>query len=45
MSLLYENTWKISQIDEKIDEKEPQELKKIYYLYLDKRSEVMKNTQ
>ena len=29
----------------KIDEKEAQELKKIYNHYLDKRKEIMKNTQ
>ena len=31
-------------IDKKIDEKEAQELKKIYNHYIDKRSEIMKNT-
>ena len=32
-------------VDQKIDEREAQELKKIYNHYLDKRSEIMKNTQ
>ena len=32
-------------VDKKIDEKEAQELKKIYNHYIDKRSEIMKNTQ
>ena len=32
-------------IDEKIDEKEAQELKKIYNDYIDKRKENMENTQ
>ena len=31
-------------IDKKIDEKEAMELKKIYNHYIDKRSEIMKNT-
>ena len=31
-------------VDEKIDEKEAEELKKIYNHYLDKRKEMMKNT-
>ena len=31
-------------IDKKIDEREAQELKKIYNHYLDKRLEIMKNT-
>ena len=45
MPLLYEKALKTSMIDEKIDEKKPQELKKISYHYLDKRSELMKNTK
>ena len=32
-------------VDKKIDEKEAQELKKIYNHYLDKRKDIMKNTQ
>ena len=31
-------------IDKKIDQKEAEELKKIYNHYLDKRKEIMKNT-
>ena len=31
-------------VDEKIDEKEAEELKKIYIHYIDKRTEIMKNT-
>ena len=31
-------------LDKKIDEREAQELKKIYNHYIDKRSEIMKNT-
>ena len=31
-------------VDKKIDQKETEELKKIYNLYIDKRSEIMKNT-
>ena len=45
ITLLYEKTLKQSMIDKKIDEKEAQELKKIYNHYLDKRKEIMKNTQ
>ena len=43
-TLLYEKTLKQSMIDKKIDEKEALELKKIYNHYIDKRSEIMKNT-
>ena len=45
VTLLYEKTSKQSMIDKEIDEKEARELKKIYNLYIDKRSEIMKNTQ
>ena len=45
ITLLYEKTLKQSMVDKKIDEKEAQELKKIYNHYLDKRKEIMKNTQ
>ena len=31
-------------VDKKIDEREAQEMKKIYNHYIDKRSEIMKNT-
>ena len=44
ITLLYEKTLKQSMVDKKIDEKEAQELKKIYNHYLDKRKEIMKNT-
>ena len=45
ITLLYENTLKQSMVDKKIDEKEAQELIKIYNHYLDKRKEIMKNSQ
>ena len=45
VTLLYEKTLKSSMVDKKIDEKEAQELKKIYNHYLDKRKKIMKNTQ
>ena len=45
MTLLYEKTLKTSMIDKKTDEKEAEELKRIYNHYLDKRKEIMKNTQ
>ena len=32
-------------VDKKIDEKEAEELKNIYNHYIDKRKEIMKNTQ
>ena len=44
ITLLYETTLKQSMVDKKIDEKEAQELKKIYNHYLDKRRDNMKNT-
>ena len=44
ITLLYEKTWKKLMIDKKIDEKEAEELKKIYNHYIDRRSEIMKNT-
>ena len=44
ITLLYEKTLKQSMIDKKIDEKEALELQKIYNHYIDKRSEIMKNT-
>ena len=43
-TLLDEKTLKQSMVDKKIDEKEAQELKKIYNPYIDKRKEIMKNT-
>ena len=42
--LLYEKTLKKSMIDKKINQKEAEELKQIYNHYLDKKSEIMKNT-
>ena len=45
ITLLYEKTLKQSMIDRKIDEKEALELKKVYNHYLDKRKEIMKNTE
>ena len=45
ITLLYEKTLKQSMVDKKIDEREAEELKKIYNPYIDKRSEIMKNTQ
>ena len=44
ITLLYEKTLKQSMVDEKIDEKEAQELRKIYNHCVEKRSEIMKNT-
>ena len=44
-TLLYERTLKQSMIDKKIDEKDAKELKKIYNHYLDKRKEIMLNTE
>ena len=45
ITLLYEKALKQSMIDKKSDEKEAMELKKNYDHYIDKRSEIMKNTQ
>ena len=45
ITLLYEKTLKQSMIDKKIDEKEAEQLKQIYNHYVDKKSEIMKNTQ
>ena len=45
ITLLYEKTLKQSMIDKKIDEKETEQLKQIYNHYVDKKSEIMKNTQ
>ena len=41
MRRLWKNQWLIK----KIDQKESEELKKIYNHYIDKRSEIMKNTR
>ena len=43
--LLYDKTLKESMIDKKIDQKEAEQLKQIYNHYVDKKSEIMKNTQ
>ena len=45
ITLLYEKTLKESTIDKKIDQKEAEQLKQIYNHYVDKKSEIMKNTQ
>ena len=45
ITLLYDKTLKESMIDKKIDEKEANQLKQIYNHYVDKKSEIMKNTQ
>ena len=45
ITLLYEKTLKQSMIDKKIDQKEAEQLKQIYNHYVDKKSEIMKNTQ
>ena len=45
ITLLCEKTLKQSTIDKKIDQKESEELRKKFIHYLDKRSEIMKNTQ
>ena len=44
ITLLYEKTLKESIIDKKIDQKEAEQLKQIYNHYIDKKSEIMKNT-
>ena len=41
----FEKTLKQSMVNKKIDEKEAMEVKKIYNHYIDKRYEIMKNTQ
>ena len=45
MTLLYEKTLKSSMVDKKIDQKEAEELERIYNHYLDTRKDFMKNTQ
>ena len=44
ITLLYEKTLKQSMIDKKIDDKEAEQLKLIFNHYVDKRTEIMKNT-
>ena len=43
-TLLYEKTLKEPMIDKKINEKESEQLKQIYNRYIDKKSEIMRNT-
>ena len=45
ITILYEKTLNQSKIDKKIDEKEAEELKKIYNHYIDKRKEIMNSTK
>ena len=45
ITLLYEKTLKESMIDKVINQKESDQLKQIYNHYVDKKSEIMKNTQ
>ena len=45
ITLLYEKILRESVIDKKIDQKEAEQLKQIYNHYVDKKSEIMKNTQ
>ena len=45
ITLLYEKTLKESMSDKKIDQKETEQLKQIYNQYVDKKSEIMKNTR
>ena len=45
ITLLYEKTLKQSMIHKKIDEKEAEQLKQICNHYIDKKSEIIKNTQ
>ena len=44
ITLLYEKTLKKSRVDKKFNEKEAVDLKKNYNHYIDKRSEIIKNT-
>ena len=45
ITFLYEKTLKESMTDKKINEKEFEQSKQIYNHYIDKKSEIMKNTQ
>ena len=45
ITLLYEKTLKESMIDKVINQKEADQLKQIYNHYIDKKSEILKNTQ
>ena len=44
ITILYEKTLKESMIDKVINQKEANQLNQIYNLYVDKKSEIMKNT-
>ena len=44
ITLLYEKPLKESMVDKKTDQKEAEQLKNIYNHYIDKRSEIKKNT-
>ena len=44
ITLLYEKTLKESMIDKVINQKEANQLKQLYNHYVDKKSEIMKNT-
>ena len=44
ITLLYEKTLKESMIDKKVDQKEANQLKQIYNHYVDKKSEIMRNS-
>ena len=44
ITLLYEKTLKESMVDKKNNEKESEQLKQIFNHYIDKKSEIMKNT-
>ena len=45
ITLLYEKTLKTFMVDKKTDQRQAEELKKIYNHYLDKPKEIMTNTQ
>ena len=45
ITFLYEKTLKESMVDKKNDQKEAEQLKQIYNQYIDKKSEIIKNTQ
>ena len=45
IALIYGKTLKKPMIDKKINEKESEQLKQIYNHYIDKKTEIMKNTQ
>ena len=45
ITLLYEKTLKESMIDKKNDQKEAEQLKQVYKLYIDKRKGIMNSTK